>query len=191
MGRRLAPIHDEIIELLPSLRAFARSLTRSPFDADDLVQETLTKAMANIDQYTPGTNLRAWLFTIQRNSFYTSYHKRSREPVLMVDELPWVHSAASQEWTEMVKDVDRALHRLPDEQREAVMLVGGGGLSYEEAAQICGCAIGTIKSRVSRARSGLLRLLESSSEADFLAAGQPHVRPGSLARPQPDDQQPG
>lgn len=186
MGERLAPIHDEILALLPSLRAFARSLTRCPFDADDLVQETLTKAMANIGQFTPGTNLRAWLFTIQRNSFYTTYHKRSREPVLMVDELPWVHSAASQEWTVMLKDVDRALQKLPDDQREAVMLVGGGGLSYEEAAEICGCALGTIKSRVSRARAALLRLLESEDETDLLTAANGPVMPDTSGLPKLD-----
>src|SRR3546814_7881779 len=96
MGQRLSPLHQEIVSLLPSLRAFARSLTRSQPEADDLVQETLTKAIANIRQFAPGTNLRAWLCTIQRNTFYTNYHKRAREPLLAVEELPGVYAHASQ-----------------------------------------------------------------------------------------------
>lgn len=184
MGVRLSPLHEQMLALLPSLRAFARSLTRCPVEADDLVQESLTKALASIDQFTPGTNLRAWLFTIQRNTFYTNYHKRIREPVLLVDELPGAHTAASQEWALKLKDVDAALQRLPVDQREAVMLVGGGGISYDEAAEICGCALGTIKSRVSRARATLLRLLDSDTENDLL--DEPDARwtpqpPGPLA----------
>lgn len=168
MGQHLSPLHTQMIELLPSLRAFARSLTRDSSEADDLTQESLSKALASIGQFTPGTNLRAWLFTIQRNTFYTSYHKRIREPVLMVEELPGTYTAASQEWSLKLRDVDAALRQLPVDQREAVMLVGGGGLSYEEAATICGCALGTIKSRVSRARAALLQILNSGDESDFL-----------------------
>ena len=168
MGERLSPLHKELVSLLPSLRAFARSLTRSQHEADDLVQETLTKALANIGQYAPGTNMRAWLCTIQRNTFYTNYHKRAREPLLMVEELPGVYTKASQEWSLKLRAVDEALQRLPIDQREALMLVGGAGLSYEEAADVCDCALGTIKSRVSRARTALLRLLESEDEQDFL-----------------------
>jgi len=88
MGQRLSPLHQEIVSLLPWLRAVARSLTHNPTEADDLVQETLMKAIASIEQFSPGTNLRAWLCTIQRNTFYTKYHKNAREPLLMVEELP-------------------------------------------------------------------------------------------------------
>jgi len=137
MGQRLSPLHQEIVSLLPWLRAVARSLTHNPTEADDLVQETLMKAIASIEQFSPGTNLRAWLCTIQRNTFYTKYHKAAREPLLMVEELPGVHSKASQEWSLKLKAVDEALHKLPANQREAVMLVGGAGVSYEEAAEIC------------------------------------------------------
>lgn len=162
-------LHEEMLELLPVLRASARALTRCPFESDDLVQETLTKAIAKSNQFTPGTNLRAWLCTIQRNTFYTNYHRRTREPVLVVDELPGYHSAASQDWFLKLKDVDRAMDKLHQDQREAVVLVGGAGFSYEEAAEICDCALGTIKSRVSRARTALLQHLESEDQAAFLA----------------------
>jgi len=137
------------------------------------------KAISNAEQFSPGTNLRAWLCTIQRNTFYTKRHKSAREPIIMVEELPGVHAKASQEWSLKLKAVDEALRRLPADQREAVMLVGGAGVSYEEAAEICNCAIGTIKSRVSRGRSTLLRLLDSDDENDFFndssrrAAGSP------------------
>lgn len=161
-------VQDEIVALIPSLRAFARSLTRNPCEADDLVQETLMKAIANAGQFTAGTNLRAWLFTIQRNTFYTLYHKQQREPVLVVEDLPGVHVKPAQEWSMKLRMVEEAVRKLPADQREALMLVGGGGMSYEEAAEICGCALGTIKSRVSRARTALLRLLDSEDEHDFL-----------------------
>ncbi len=168
MAERLSPLHRELVSFLPSLRAFARSLTRNQTEADDLVQETLTKALANIGQFAPGTNMRAWLCTIQRNTFYTNYHKRAREPLLMVEELPGVYSKASQEWSVKLREVDEALLKLPIDQREAVILVGGAGLSYEEAADVCDCALGTIKSRVSRARTALLKLLDSDDEHEFL-----------------------
>lgn len=173
MAQHLTPLDQEIISLLPSLRAFARSLTKDPVEADDLVQESLTKALASIRQYTPGTNLRAWLYTIQRNTFYTNHHKRSREPVLTVEELPGAHTRASQIWNVKLKAVDEALQQLPVDQREAVMLVGGAGMSYEEASAICDCAIGTIKSRVSRGRSALLHQLDSEDQADFLDEAEP------------------
>lgn len=168
MAVRLQPLHQAIVDQLPLLRALARSLTRSPPEADDLVQETLTKAIANIDQFSPGTNLRAWLCTIERNAFYTNYHRKAREPLLDVEELPGVCVQAPQEWSVKLRTVDRALQQLSVDQREAVMLVGGVGMSYEEAAKICDCAIGTIKSRVSRGRTALLERLDAADEHDFL-----------------------
>ncbi|MEQ8393547.1 sigma-70 family RNA polymerase sigma factor [Thalassobaculum sp.] len=168
MNERMTAMHDELVDLLPSLRAYARSLTSNSVDADDLVQDTLMKAIASIRQFTPGTSLRAWLFTIERNCFYTAYHKRVREPIMAVDELPGIQAAASQEWTVALNEVDRALGKLSSEQREALMLVGGNGLTYEEAAEICNCALGTIKSRVNRARETLLHILKIKNDADFL-----------------------
>lgn len=186
MATRLAPIHQEILAELPLLRALSRSLTSSPPEADDLVQETLRKAIANIDQFSPGTNLRAWLCRILRNTFCTNYQKKVREPRLEVEELPGVRIEAAQEWTLKLRAVDRALHQLPADQREAVMLVGGAGLSYEEAAEACDCALGTIKSRVSRGRNTLLSLLDASDAREFLdepeAAAVPRILPGQASQ---------
>lgn len=163
------PTRQEILDLIPSLRAFARSLTRSPTEADDLLQETLLKALANIHQFSPGTNLRAWLFTIERNTFYTNYHRKRRETAVPVEEMHGVYSEPSQEWSLKLRTVHKALQRLPEDQREALVLVGGAGLSYDEAAEICGCALGTIKSRVSRARTRLLELLDVGKDENFLS----------------------
>jgi RNA polymerase sigma-70 factor, ECF subfamily len=161
-------LKDEIIALLPSLRGFARSLARNDTEAEDLMQETLVKAIGNIHQFTPGTNLRAWLFTIQRNTFYTSYHRRRREQPVDSDAIDGISTQPGQEWALKLKRVHEALYQLPAEQREALMLIGGAGLTYEEAAEICDCALGTIKSRVNRARCRLLELLEEPTGEDYL-----------------------
>src|SRR3546814_3401904 len=110
-------------------------------------------------------------------SFYTNYHKRAREPLLAVEELPGVYAHASQEWSLKLRAVDEAMNKLPVDQREAIMLVGGAGMSYEEAAEVCDCALGTIKSRVSRARTALLRILESENEHDFLEDPESRIVP--------------
>lgn len=146
---------------LPSLRAFAFSLSRNAADADDLVQETLTKAWAHRARFEPGSNLRAWLFTILRNSWYTGAAKRRRE---VPDEegryAAGLTAEASQEWTAELTSLQAALNALPPEHREAIVMVGAAGLSYQEAAEISGCAVGTIKSRVNRARHRLALLLD-------------------------------
>ncbi len=150
-----------ITDLLPSLRAFAFTLSRNAADADDLVQETLTKAWAHRARFEPGSNLRAWLFTILRNSWYTGAAKRRRE---VPDEegryAASLTAEASQEWTAELTSLQAALNALPPEHREAIVMVGAAGLSYQEAADISGCAVGTIKSRVNRARHRLALLLE-------------------------------
>jgi RNA polymerase sigma-70 factor (ECF subfamily) len=151
----------ELVALIPSLRAFAWSLSHDAADADDLVQDTLYKAWSNQDRFAPGGNLRAWLFTILRNTFYTSLHRRRRE----VRDEDGKHAAAltappSQEWSFSVRALRDALMALPTEHREALVLVGGAGLTYQEAADICGCALGTIKSRVNRARAKLAVLMD-------------------------------
>ena len=160
---------EEVIAQIPALRVFARSLCRDRVEADDLVQETLLRAIENIHRFRPGTNLRAWLFTILRNSWYTGAAKRRRE---IADEeghyAARLIAEASQEWTAELTSLQTALGALPPEHREAIVLVGAAGLSYQEAADISGCAVGTIKSRVNRARHRLALLLdmEPPVEAD-------------------------
>src|SRR5579862_8945320 len=152
-----------LLELIPFLRAFARSLCGNPDVADDLVQETLVKAWQSRTSFSPGTNLKAWLFTILRNQFYSDRRRTWRQ-------VPWDQDAAEripgaseeQSWAAQLSDTARALTSLSDEQREALILVGAGGFSYEAAAQICNCAIGTVKSRVARARKTLISILEGS-----------------------------
>lgn len=165
-------LHGDILSLVPMLRAFARILTRNPSEADDLLQETLCKALANIHQFSPGTNLKAWLLTIQRNTFYTAYKKKRREMTEADPPENVGYARPDQEWSLKLRAMDRALGRLPADQREALILVGGAGLTYEEAADICGCALGTIKSRVNRGRCRLLELLQVTSPDDFLEGGR-------------------
>lgn len=152
-----------IIAAIPRLRAVAVSLTGSADRADDLVQETMLRAYANIDKFEPGSNLAAWLFTILRNQFRSEYRKRKRE----VEDVDGHHVdslTASPEQMGKVEfnELRAALTLLPPEQREALVLVGASGFSYEEAADICGCAVGTIKSRLNRARARLSQLLSPS-----------------------------
>lgn len=152
---------DDLLAAIPSLRAFGMSLTSRSDRADDLVQETMIKAWAHHQSFAPGTNMKAWLFTILRNEFYTQLRKRRRE----VEDADGVHSSkvsvqGNQESHLELADLTLALAKLPDDQREAIVLVGASGFSYEEAAKICGCAVGTVKSRVSRARERLVELLQ-------------------------------
>lgn len=154
----------EIVSLIPALRAFARSFYRNETDADDLVQETLTKGIANIHQFTPGTSMKSWLFTIMRNTFYTKVRIAGREgpgTADCVSARPAVDP--TQEWSARGRDIAMALQRLPQAQREIIVLIGVMGTSYEDAAKICGCAIGTVKSRLNRARLRLLEELEEDS----------------------------
>src|SRR5215218_3383499 len=161
-------VRDAMLAAVPSLRAFAISLCGNVDRADDLVQETLLRAMANIDSFQPGTNMSAWLFTILRNLFRSEYRKRRRE----VEDTDGSYADTLKSQPEQHGRVEfeefrTALAKLPSDQREALLLVGASGFSYEEAAEICGCAVGTIKSRVNRARQRLQELLQISGEADF------------------------
>jgi RNA polymerase sigma-70 factor (ECF subfamily) len=161
---------DEVVALIPALRAFAWSLSHNSADADDLVQDTLIKAWTHRSKFEPGTNLRAWLFTILRNTYYTAVVRRRRE----VSDEDGKHAATlsagpTQDWSVAMHSLRDALQRLPPEHREALILVGAAGLTYEEAAEICGCALGTIKSRVNRARARLLRLMDADEAADTFA----------------------
>ena len=168
-------VQDAMLAAVPGLRAFAMSLCGKFDRADDLVQETLIRAMINIHSFTPGTNLSAWLFTILRNQFRSEYRKRRRE-VEDADGsyLDGLHSAPEQHSRLAFRELFAALAKLPLEQREALLLVGASGFSYDEAAKICGIAVGTIKSRVNRARTLLAALLERDS-ADK-ARPKPQVR---------------
>ena len=161
---------EDVVALAPALRAFAWSLSHNGADADDLVQETLIKAWSNRDKFEPGTNLRAWLFTILRNTYYTAVSRRRREQ----PDPDGKHAAAlsappTQDWTMTMQSLQAALQKLPIEHREALILVGAAGLSYEEAASICNCAVGTIKSRVNRARARLVRLMDAETPAEAVA----------------------
>ena len=161
-------LRDDILASVPSLRAFAISLSGNGDRADDLVQETLLRALANIDSFQPGSNLPAWLFTILRNLFRSEYRKRRRE----VEDGEGRFSATLKSQPDQPSHMEfeefrTALARLPPDQREALILVGASGFSYEEAAQICGSAVGTIKSRVNRARIRLAEILAIESAADI------------------------
>jgi len=161
---------DDVVALIPALRAFAWSLSHNGSDADDLVQDTLIKAWTNREKFEIGTNLRAWLFTILRNTYYTNVLRRRRE---VRDEdgsyASTLRAAPTQEWSVAMRSLQAALQQLPDEHREALILVGAAGLSYEEAAEICGCALGTIKSRVNRARARLLKIMDADDANDVMA----------------------
>lgn len=159
---------EELLGTLPSLRAFAVSLSGKHDKADDLVQDTMMKAWAKQESFEMGTNIKAWLFTILRNEFYSQMRKRGRE-VQDSDGLFTERMAVhpSQYGSMDLHDFRKALAALPDDQREAVILIGASGFSYEEAAEICKCAVGTMKSRVSRARSRLQVMLGVSGEGDF------------------------
>lgn len=165
----------ELIELLPSLRAFARSLAHNPAQADDLVQDTLVKALANVDRFEPGTNLRAWLFTILRNHYYSQLRKSKRE-VEDADGRLAARLAVrpEQDGSVDLEDFKVAFAQLQPDHREVLTLVGASGCSYEEAAEICGCAVGTIKSRVNRARRKLTELLGLAND-DESAFPEPHL----------------
>jgi RNA polymerase sigma-70 factor (ECF subfamily) len=151
---------DELVTHLPALRAFALSLTRNRATADDMMQDTVLKAWSNMEKFQTGTNMRAWLFTILRNNFYSSRRKLNRE-VADVDNVfsETLAVKPDHDGRMQMADFKEALNQLPDEQREALILVGASGFAYEEAAEMCGVATGTIKSRVNRARAKLTELL--------------------------------
>ena len=161
-------VSEAMLGAVPSLRAFAISLSGNVDRADDLVQETLLRAWANLNSFEPGTNMSAWLFTILRNLFRSEYRKRRRE--VADSEGTYAETLKTQpEQTSRVEfeEFRTALAKLPADQREALILVGASGFSYEEAAGICGCAVGTIKSRVNRARNRLAELMSIEGLDDF------------------------
>ena len=155
---------QELLTFLPRLRAYARSMARTSHDADDLVQDTVMRALAARDRFTPGTNMRAWLFTILRNRFYTGLAAHGRQTVPLEDAPPEALIVPpAHEWAFQQSELKRALARLDHLQREALLLSVGAELSYAEIGQIIGCPVGTVKSRVFRARKELAALLDHSS----------------------------
>jgi RNA polymerase sigma-70 factor, ECF subfamily len=161
-------LQDELGKLVPNLRAFARSLSGNADQADDLVQETLVKAWKHRASFAPGSNLKAWLFTILRNSFLSERRKRKLE----VEDKDGAYAGrvsvhGSQLGHMDLVDFAKALELLPTEQKEALLLIGAEGFTYEEAALMCGCATGTIKSRVNRARVKLAELLQVEGPGDY------------------------
>jgi|TARA_Y100000815_G_scaffold270445_1_gene295110 RNA polymerase sigma-70 factor (ECF subfamily) len=154
----------ELAGLIPHLRAFARSLCGNATAADDLAQEAMLKAWKARESYQSGTNLKAWTFTILRNLFYSEKRRSWRRQQLdpEVAEATLVSNDDPSSALDLLA-LRTGLTVLPEDQREALILVGAGGLSYEETAEICGCAVGTIKSRVSRARKALAEIIENSS----------------------------
>ncbi|HZG29641.1 MAG TPA: sigma-70 family RNA polymerase sigma factor [Ensifer sp.] len=164
----------ELLKTLPSLRAFAISLTGTYDKADDLVQEAVVRAWSRQDSFELGTNMKAWLFTILRNEFYSQMRKRGRE----VSDAEGTYTAQMSVHPNQIgaidmKDFTKALNKLAEDQREAIILVCASGFSYEEAANICGCAVGTIKSRINRARGRLQELLGIDGEGDY--GPEPHI----------------
>lgn len=159
---------DELVQHLPAMRAFAVSLTRNASLADDMVQDALVKAWSNLDKFQPGTNMRAWLFTILRNTYYSNRRKAKRE---VADADGSITAGLSRKPDHdgrlNLMDFETAFAKLPEEQREALVLVGASGFAYEEAAETCGVAVGTIKSRVNRGRAKLVELMGMSDNDPF------------------------
>ncbi len=162
------PVKQGFIDAIPNLRAFAVSLCGNLERADDLVQETMFKAFKHIDSFKEGTNLKAWLFTILRNTYFSDRRRLKRE----VEDADGIHAGRVAVHPEQHGHMDMcelqdAIKHLQDDQREALILVCAAGLSYEEAAQIAGCAVGTIKSRVNRARAKLSEIMGVTSAEEF------------------------
>lgn len=165
---------QELTALIPHLRAFSRSLCGNATLADDVAQDALLKAWNARERFIPGSNMKAWVFTILRNQFY-SIKRRSWRATSLEPEVAEQTIVASSDAEQSVhlNELRRGLSMLKDTQREAIILVGASGLSYEEAAEIIGCAVGTIKSRVSRARKALETIMESGdfdTDADGVRA---------------------
>ena len=154
----------ELVKLIPQLRAFARSLCGNPTAADDLAQDAMIKAWSARNSFEMGTNMKAWAFMILRNQFYSDKRRGWRQTELDQETAERTLLAIDDPTAPLALDEVRlGLAMLPSEQREALILVGAGGFAYEEAAEICGCAVGTVKSRVSRARRALQGMLDAGA----------------------------
>lgn len=157
---------DEVVKFIPHLRRYAWALTGNRDRADDLVQDTLTRAVQRIDGFKSGTDLRAWLFTIMHNRFIDQVRREATTPFLVPidDAIPFLKTPGRQEGAIELKRLHEGLQRLPHEQRTALLLVGLEGMSYQETAAIMGVPVGTVKSRLSRARENLHGILEPPAD---------------------------
>jgi RNA polymerase sigma-70 factor (ECF subfamily) len=172
---------DRLEQEIPALRRFARALVGHPERADDLVQDTLERALTRLDSYTPGTNMRAWLFTILRNAHINEL-RRARTTATPDETLealiPPVQ--AGQEHSLSLRDLQRALRRLTPEMREVLLLIGLEGMSYEEAAEVLGAKVGTVKSRLCRGREALRRLMDGTDPMTTMAGDELVDMPAAL-----------
>lgn len=174
---------DGLLEAqIPRLRRYARALTRDVNRADDLVQDTLLRALAKQDRWEPGTNLRAWLFTLMHNQYINDVRRSNREAgAIDIDEISsGLQAVTDPTASRQLHEMERALARLAAEQREVILLVGLEGMSYEEAADILSLPIGTVRSRLSRGREVLRRLLDMAEVTDAVAP--PPVAPEIVAQ---------
>jgi RNA polymerase sigma-70 factor, ECF subfamily len=185
---------DDICRLIeaeiPKLRRYARALLRDKDRADDLVQDTIVRALKKIHLFQRGTNLRAWLFTMLHNQYVNFIRRTLRQGQTFTVEKVHLPTPAAQLAGLELRDLERAIQRLPEEQRTMLLLIGLEGMSYEEVAQLCGVPIGTVRSRISRAREALRQMLEPKEAAaaarntcvDALAIRRAGIAPGSRAR---------
>lgn len=178
-------LRDDLVAAIPNMRAFAISLCGNRDHADDLVQEALVKAWNHLSSFQEGTNLKAWLFTILRNAYFSELRKTKREVADSDGQLAARLSVPPEQQGHLdLIDLNRALGQLPPDQREALVLVGAEGFSYEDAATISDCAVGTVKSRVNRARTRLAELMAHGSPSEKKdAAPETDARRGSSPRP--------
>lgn len=178
-------LRDDLVAAIPNMRAFAISLCGNRDRADDLVQEALVKAWNNLDSFEVGTNLKAWLFTILRNAYFSELRKTKREVADSDGALAARVAVPAEQHAHLdLKDLNRALGQLPADQREALILVGAEGFSYEDAANISGCAVGTVKSRVNRARTKLAELMASPEDVAEQSSEEPREK-NNGAKPAP------
>jgi RNA polymerase sigma-70 factor, ECF subfamily len=175
-------LRDDLVAAIPNMRAFAISLCGNRDRADDLVQEALVKAWNHLDSFEVGTNLKAWLFTILRNAYFSELRKTKREVADSEGQIAARVAVPAEQLAHLeLNDLSNALAKLPADQREALILVGAEGFSYEDAASISGCAVGTVKSRVNRARSKLAEFMathDDEAPASSDDAGAPAKKAG-------------
>jgi RNA polymerase sigma-70 factor (ECF subfamily) len=162
-------LRTALAQMLPELRAFARLLAGPPAEADDLLQEALARMLAGLERFEPGTNLRAWAYAVLRNTFREQHRQRRRQVLREGQAMPEPGASGGQEERQELRELSGAIRRLPPAQREALVLVGAQGLSHEEAAAICEVPVGTMKARVSRARSALATMLGHGAPLPVIA----------------------
>ncbi len=179
----MTAIETDLIGCLPDLRAYARSLTRNRHDADDLVQDTVVRIMNSADRFQPGTNFKAWAFTILRNRFLNEFVAKRRQTTDLEEAgLEQIPTSARQEEGLEVADFQRVFHMLPEDHRSILSLVAGSGMAYDDVAKVLDCAVGTVKSRVHRARLALYQLLEQETASDPARRNRFHRAPAAEER---------